>query len=193
MPEATHTPTSPLDPWPARARRQGFEVEASGGFAGVLSVLPRPKDGLNIHEYMKALQDANPEHAEHGSAPSPLFRFDLDICIQGRDNLFTLNDRGLALLSTSDPDVLADHLLTTLMGPDHIVKALETRAVPLREMVDFLERVNPGKTLRNRRLLRWLGEFGVIELDATKAYVLTERGRRWAAMVTWTPEERVAS
>lgn len=176
------------EPWPDAVRHRGFS-EASGGFQGVLRVLPALQRGLRIDEYMKVLQDANPGHAKRGTAPSPLLRGELDVCKQEfSTGVFRLSPRGEALLETKDPDVLAEHLLTTMLGPDHVVRALESGPMHLQQMLDFLSKVDPGEVVRNRRLLTWLTDLDVIELDETKMFGLTERGRRWAAMVSWTPE-----
>ena len=191
-PSGPSAPGAPFQPWPARVRRLGFPSEASGGLAGVLRVLPLIKEGLDLRSFMQVLQDANPEHAQYGSAPSALLRQDLDVCTQNNAGLFALTPRGQALLDTSDPDVLADHLLTTMYGPDHLLKALEQRPMHLHEVVEFLSRLNPGDEVRNRRLLKWLHDLGVIELGDEKIYELTERGKRWAALITWTPETKEA-
>ena len=180
---------SQLTPMPATLRRKGLTA-MKGGFQALLSFLPALNEGLTREEFTDQISQANPDLAPQsaGQAINVVAR-EFDLCSRVGD-IYRLSARGINLLDSQDPHELADHLLTRVLGVDHMVRALSTGPKPKAELITLLQKVNPGWTseFAPTALLGWLASFGVVTLNAARQYQLSDLGQRWNEMVTWEPE-----
>ncbi len=193
--EATADPadaTSALKPLPATLRRKGL-TSMKGGFQTLLGFLPELNEGVSREEFADLIKQANPELAANSLVTSiNVVSREFDLCKREGDT-YRLSARGINLLETQDPDELADHLLTKVLGVDHVLKALEKEPQAKASLVTMLQGVHPGWTsdFAPTSLLNWLNSLGLVELadvGGRKVFRLTERGKRWAELVTWTPQ-----
>ncbi|WP_374429372.1 McrB family protein [Ideonella dechloratans] len=184
--------TAALKPLPAALRRKGL-TSMKGGFQTLLGFLPELNEGVSKDEFADIIKQANPE-----LAPSSLITNinvvsrEFDLCKRDGDT-YRLSARGINLLETQDPDEFADHLLTKVLGVDHVVKALEAAPQSKASLMSMLQGVHPGWTtdFAPSAMLVWLSSLGVIEavdINDKKLLQLTERGKRWAELVTWVPQ-----
>lgn len=184
--------TSTLKPLPATLRRKGL-TPIKGSFQTLLGFLPELSEGVSREEFADIIKQANPELAASSiSASINVVSREFDLCKRDGDT-YRLSPRGINLLETQDPDELADHLLTKILGIDHVLKALEKAPGTKANLVSLLQGVYPGWTsdFIPSALLGWLSSFGLIEaadIASKKQLHLTERGKQWAELVTWTPE-----
>jgi len=184
--------TSTLKPLPATLRRKGL-TPIKGSFQTLLGFLPELSEGVSREEFADIIKQANPELAASSiSASINVVSREFDLCKRDGDT-YRLSARGINLLETQDPDELADHLLTKILGIDHVLKALEKAPETKANLVSLLQDVYPGWTsdFIPSSLLGWLSSIGLIEaadITSKKQLRLTERGTQWAALVTWTPE-----
>jgi hypothetical protein len=184
--------TSELKPLPATLRRKGL-TSMKGGFQTLLGFLPELNEGVSREEFADLIKQANPELAANSLVTSiNVVSREFDLCKREGDT-YRLSARGINLLETQDPDELADHLLTKVLGVDHVLKALEKAPQPKASLVAMLQGVHPGWTsdFGPTSLLNWLSSLGLMELadvDGKKLFRLTERGKRWAELVTWAPQ-----
>ena len=178
-----------LKPLPATLRRKGL-TSMKGGFQTLLGYLPELNDGVSKEEFADIIKQSNPE-----LAPSSLITCinvvsrEFDLCKRDGDT-YQLSARGINLLETQDPDELADHLLTKVLGVDHVVKVLEKGLQTKASLVAMLQKVHPGWTsdFAPSSMLGWLSSLDVIAVADKKHLALTERGKRWAELVTWDPQ-----
>ncbi|WP_157108118.1 McrB family protein [Azoarcus olearius] len=189
--EASAAPTgdvTTLKPLPATLRRKGL-TSIKGGFQTLLGYLPELSEGVSKEEFADIIKQSNPELAPSSLITSiNVVSREFDLCKRDGDT-YGLSARGINLLETQDPDELADHLLTKILGVDNVVKALESGPQTKLGLVAMLRKINPGWTsdFAPSSLLWWLSSLGVIVADK-KQMELTERGRRWAELVTWVPQ-----
>lgn len=178
-----------LKPLPATLRRKGL-TSLKGGFQTLLGYLPELNDGVSKEEFADLIKQSNPE-----LAPGSLITCinvvsrEFDLCKRDGDT-YRLSARGINLLETQDPDELADHLLTKVLGVDHVVKTLENGPQTKVSLVTMLQKVHPGWTtdFAPSAMLGWLSSLDVIAIGDKRQYSLTERGERWLEMVTWMPQ-----
>lgn len=177
-----------LKPFPSSLRRKGL-TSIGGGFQTLLGLLPELSEGLSREEFTELLKQSNPALATNsvGTMLNVVAR-ELDLCKRDGDT-YRLSARGINLLETQNPDELADHLLTRVLGIDNVIRALEAKPQTKAELVSLLQTVNPGWTtsFAPTSLIGWLNHLGVTEPGQGKCIQLTERGKRWAEMVTWEP------
>ena len=183
------TPLGALSPLPAALRRKGL-TSIKGSFPTLLGLLPELKDGVTRDEFSALIAQTMP-HLTLGSIGTTInvISREFDICKREGDT-YQLSARGLNLLDTQDPDELADHLVTKILGIDNVLKELELGPKTKPQLVTFLQGVHPGWTtdFAPQSMLTWLASFGVVELNSDKKVELTERGHRWVEMVTWKPQ-----
>lgn len=178
-----------LTPLPVALRRKGL-TSMKGGFQTLLSFLPALADGVTREEFSDLIRQANSDLAPQSiGAFIYVIAREFDLCLREGDT-YRLTARGINLLESRDPHDLADHLLTRVLGPDHVVKALGGGPRPKSELVALLQRANPGWTSEYgpSSQLGWLTSLGVVSLDTSRKYQLTELGQRWRTMITWEPE-----
>lgn len=177
-----------LKPYPATLRRKGL-TSIGGGLQTLLGLLPELDEGLSREEFEACLRQANPNLA--ASSVNTMLNVvarEFDLCKREGDT-YRLSARGINLLETQNPDELADHLLTRVLGVDNLVKALAHAPQTKAELIAMLQTINPGWTTEYApsSLIGWLSYFEVVEQGPNKTLRLTERGKRWAEMVTWEP------
>ena len=179
-----------LSPLPAAQRRKGL-TPFGGGFPSVLGVLAELNEGVTSGELSDILRLLSPDAGDRAilSAKNVIVR-ELDICKREGD-LYLPNARGLNLLTTQEPDDLADYLLTQILGIDHVIDHLRNDPCTRSELIALLQEVHPGWTSPAvpYSILNWLVSMEVVQQDSAKRLNLNERGRRWAEMITWTPEK----
>lgn len=184
--------TSALKPLPATLRRKGL-TSMKGGFQTLLGFLPELNEGVSREEFADLIKQANPELAANSLITSiNVVSREFDLCKREGDT-YRLSARGINLLETQDPDELADHLLTKVLGVDHVLKALDETPQAKSSLVSMLQSVHPGWTsdFAPTSLLYWLSSLGLIEaadVDGKKLLRLTERGKRWVELITWPPQ-----
>jgi hypothetical protein len=188
--EVAATPSADsLQPLAAALRRKGLTA-VKGYFATILEMLPLLAEGMSRQEFYDEVHRSYPSLGNYSinGVINSIAR-EMNLCVRD-DGIYRLNARGLNLLSTRDPDEIADHLLTRVLGVDHAVKALAAGPRPLADLVRHIKAVNPGWTsdVIPRAIVSWLSSMDVIGTDAQYWCMLTERGLTWAARVTWTPE-----
>lgn len=191
-PDGTSDPSeqaSALKPLPATLRRKGL-TSMKGGFQTLLGYLPELSEGVSRDEFAEIIRQSNPELAP-GSLQTCInvVSREFDLCKRD-DDTYRLSARGINLLETQDPDEFADHLLTKILGVDHVLKSLEKSPQVKTFLVSMLQMVNPGWTsdFAPSSLLGWLASLDLIALGEKKLLSLTERGKRWAELVTWEPQ-----
>lgn len=179
-----------LSPLPATLRRKGL-TPFGGGLPSVLGILAELNEGVTSSELSDILRVLSPDAGDRAilSAKNVIVR-ELDICKREGD-LYILNARGLNLLETQEPDELADHLLTRILGIDHVIDHLSREPSSKPELIALLQTVHPGWTSPAvpYSILNWLASMEVVQQDSDKHLLLSERGRRWAEMITWKPEK----
>lgn len=178
-----------LKPLPATLRRKGLTA-IKGGFQTLLGFMEDLREGVTKDEFASLMKQSNPDLAVSSinTAINVVAR-EFDLCRRDGD-VYRLSARGLNLLETLDPDELADHLLTRVLGVDNALKLLQASPSSKTDLVAFLQDVNPGWTsdFAPTSLVGWLASLDLVALDADKQYRLTERGRRWADRITWVPQ-----
>ena len=182
-------PQSALNPLPATLRRKGL-TSIKGSFQTLLGLLPELKDGVTRDEFSALITQINPNLTSGSIATSiNVISREFDICKREGD-VYQLSARGINLLDTQDPDELASHLVTRILGVDNVLKKLESEPQTKAQVVTFLQGVHPGWTsdFAPQSMLSWLSSLDVIKLNEARKLELTERGHRWAEMVTWTPQ-----
>lgn len=180
---------SALKPLPAALRRKGL-TSMKGGFQSLLGYLPELSEGVSRDEFAEIIKQSNPE-----LAPSSLqtcinvVSREFDLCKRDGDT-YRLSARGINLLETQDPDEFSDHLLTKVLGIDHVLNVLAKAPQSKSALVGMLQEVHPGWTsdFAPSSLLGWLVSLDLIALGDKKLFSLTERGKRWAELVTWEPQ-----
>jgi 5-methylcytosine-specific restriction enzyme B len=176
-------------PLPASLRRKGLTA-IKGYFGTLLEFVQVLQDGLTRDEFADEVRRNNPNLSDNSvSTTISTITREFDLCV--RDGAeYRLNARGLNLLETRDPDEFADHLLTKILGVDHVIKALERGPLPLVDLTKTLKQVNPGwnSDFMPRSVIAWLVSLDVVAQDAAHKCFLTERGKVWAGKITWPPE-----
>lgn len=178
-----------LKPLAASLRRKGLTA-MRGGFDTLLNVLLPLDEGLNRDEFVDLFKQSSPQLSEgsYGTFINIVYR-EFDLCVREGDT-YRLSARGLNLLETQDPQELADHLLTKVIGVDHVLVRLAEKHCSKSELLTLLQRVNPGwtTTYAPSSMLGWLTSLGLISASDKKEYTLTESGKRWQEMIHWKPE-----
>ena len=191
-------PASPkegtLKPLPAARRRRGL-LSMKGYFQFLLGVAEELKAGLSEEDLADVIRRDNPDLLDSSvNTIINSLRAEFDLYIR-EGEAYRISARGFNLLESSDPDQLADYLLTKILGVDNAVAALAMSPLSKLEMFAMLRQVNPGwKTnFAPSAMMAWLVSLDVVRLSDDGKYSLTERGTKWASMVTWTPESLPAS
>lgn len=181
-----------LKPLSATLRRKGL-TPMGGSFQTLLALLPDLSEGVTKDEFVDLLKQVNPELGGSGLSQNiNIFTHEFKLC--KRDGVtYHLTARGINLLDTQNPDELADHLLTQVLGVDHILKTLQKAPETRATLIDLLKSVHSGWTTNYipSSLIGWLNNLEVIAAsDNTRPpkMRLTERGKRWADLIDWEPE-----
>ncbi len=189
-PGSKPVPQAVLVPLPASRRAKGL-TSVRGYFDSAIRVLDYVGEGTTWSDLNEFWQDEHPTlKAASINANLNVLRRDLGLLVRSGDEVKP-TDLGRRLLADEDPSVLAPTLLTRILGIDHALVALRDRgALPRAEVVRVVQQANVGWTTKfaPSAIVAWLRSFSAIEDDGQEAVRLTERGRQWAALVTWTPE-----
>ena len=180
---------SQLSPLPATLRRKCLTA-MKGGVQTLLSFLPALDDGVTRDEFSDLIRQANSDLAPQSIGPFiNVVAREFDLCSREGD-VYRLSARGINLLESQDPHDLVDHLLTRVLGVDHILRALSVGPKVKAELVSLLQKANPGWTsdFAPTSLLGWMVSLSIVKLNSIRQYQLTELGVRWNEMVTWEPE-----
>lgn len=183
------SPLAVLKPLPAAMRRKGL-TSIRGNFQTLLGLLPELSEGLSRDEFADLIMQNNPDLAPASARTSiNTVAREFDLCRREGDT-YHLSARGINLLQSQDPDELEEHLLTKVLGVDHVLKALEKAPMARTALVTLLQGAHPGWTsdYAPASMLGWMTSLDLVAVDAERQFTLTERGRRWASHVTWQPE-----
>jgi 5-methylcytosine-specific restriction protein B len=179
-----------LVPRPAVSRRRG--LLAIGGYLSTLrAILEFVREGClreDLREHIRSLSPALKPSSINTIINSLIAEWG---AVRASDNKLELTERADAFLDTADPSEFADWLLTRVLGVDNALAHLRQEGlVPRDALIDLIKGVNSGWTadFAPTAIIRWLEELTLVQRDEAGAYSLTEDGRRWAALVTWTPE-----
>lgn len=178
-----------LKPLPALQRRKGLS-SIRGGMATLVSALSFVEDGVQRDELMDFLRAEFPDYRDASLKTLVNVLKNEFYVIQETDGVFTQTTRGELYLETEDPQELIPIILTRILGVDHVICALKNQDQTTRELTTLLKAVNPGWTsdFMPGSILKWLRDFGLIQISDSVTYSLTETGREWVAQISWTPE-----
>lgn len=176
-----------LQPLPAARRRKGLTA-LGGYFDSMLSILQRVESGITREDFIDHLRAERPDNkdASHGMAIN-MMQAEFGV-VQRRGDLYELTPAGRAVLETSDPDELAEWLLTRVLGIDLAILHLRDHGpITNNELQRAIQRANPGWTglFAPSAITAWLRHLGVIE--GKDRLSLSERGQTWASLIHWQP------
>lgn len=183
-----YTLPNSLVPLPATLRRKGLTA-MKGNFQTLLGFLPALNDGVTREEFRDLIRQANPDLAETSIGPAiNVVMREFDLC-KNNDDVYRLSPRGINLLESQDPQELADHLLTKVLGVDFVIRTLSKGPKGKAELIIILQSVNPGWTssYAPSAMLGWLVSMNVIGINSKHEYELTDSGQRWNEMISWDP------
>lgn len=178
-----------LNPLPANRRRRGM-TGIGGGLSTVMGWLEFARDGCKREDFIEHLHSQNPNHTRATLNTNLNCLMAEWGAIRAEGDELRLTDRGAALLETGDPEEVSDWMLTRILGFDNLLVMLRDGPRLLTEIVDSLQRVNPGWTTNFAPtvLINWMRYLSLVESAPGKQIKLTESGEEWAARVTWAPE-----
>ena len=192
--ETTETTTvegdTRLVPLPAARRRRGLTA-IKGLFPGTLSVLEFVQQGVTREELLDFLKASSPDSKASSLGVSiNAYQSELDVIKRDGDQ-YVLTERGINVLESQDPNLLADWLLTRILGVDRAVVELRDRG-PLKppDLTKAIRAMNPGwaSDFVPQAIASWLRSMEVIRTNDAWLYELTETGQQWAALIHWVPE-----
>jgi 5-methylcytosine-specific restriction enzyme B len=177
-------------PLPAARRRRGMTA-TKGSYNTVLRVLDFVGDGVSRDDLYEFIRVENPAlQLSSIRVNVNVLRSELGVLERRGDDIVP-TQRGRDLLAEDDPFVLAPWLVTRILGLDHALVHLRDRGpTSTGELVRLVQRVNPNWTTGYApgAIVSWLRSFGVVTTDQQQRLTLSEDGRKWAALVQWTPE-----
>ncbi|RYG99369.1 MAG: restriction endonuclease [Alphaproteobacteria bacterium] len=178
-----------LNPLPANRRRRGM-TGIGGGLASVLGMLEFAKEGCKREDFIAHLHAQNPTHTRATLNTNLNCLMAEWGAVRAEGDELRLTDRGVALLETGDPEEVSDWMLTRILGFDNLLVMLRDGEKPLTQVIDELQRVNPGWTTNFAPtvLINWTRYLGLVEPAPGRHIKLTESGEEWAARILWTPE-----
>ncbi|WP_286240952.1 McrB family protein [Neptuniibacter halophilus] len=179
-----------LKPLPAIQRRKGF-TSIKGGLGTISSALSFVVDGVSREELMDYLKAEFPDYRDSSLRTLMNILKNEFYVIQENDGVITQTARGELYLENNDPQELIPLFLTRTLGVDHVLCALAEHELSTTDLIILLKEVNPGWTtdFAPRAMLKWLRDFGLLEVDTVGVYSLSEAGRSWAEQINWHPEK----
>lgn len=182
--------SSPLQSLPAARRRRGMTA-MKGYYDTVIRVLDYVGEGVSREDLLSFIKQENPALKSNSvGVNANVLRSELGV-LDRSGELFVPTALGRRLLDEDDPSVLAPWLVTRILGVDHaLVHLRDEGPLPVNELLRFVQGANSGWTsmFAPQAILSWLRSFGVIETNDEGRVALTDRGRQWAALITWRPE-----
>jgi hypothetical protein len=169
-----------LNPLPANRRRRGM-TGIGGGLSTVMGWLEFAKDGCKREDFIEHLHSQNPNHTRATLNTNLNCLMAEWGAIRAEGDELRLTDRGAALLETGDPEEVSDWMLTRILGFDNLLVMLRDGPQLLTEIVDSLQRVNPGWTTNFAPtvLINWMRYLSLVESAPGKQIKLTESGEEW--------------
>ena len=179
-----------LIPLPAARRRRGMTAMA-GGFNSIMGALEFARDGVTGEGLKVYLKAQNPE-LKDSSLNTQVYILMGEFGVIRRDgDSYVLTERGETILESGDASDLADWIITRILGTDHAIAYLRDHGdTPPQELLGIVQKANPGWTTKYipSSVIWWLRQLGVIEADQAGIHSLTDEGRNWAKLISWTPE-----
>jgi 5-methylcytosine-specific restriction enzyme B len=189
-PPGAASPPRALQPLSASRRRRGMTA-MKGYYDTVIRVLDYVGEGMSREDLFSFIKQENPAlKATSVNVNIGVLRSELGVLDRSGD-LLVPSPQGRRLLEQDDPSVLAPWLLTSILGVDHaLVHLRDEGPLPVGELLRFIQAANPGWTsmFAPQAILSWLRSFGVIETNDEARVELTERGKEWASLIHWAPE-----
>lgn len=178
-----------LQPLPAAQRRKGL-TSIRGGLDTIANALRFVVEGVTRQDLMDHLRTEFPDYRDSTLRTLINILKNEFYVVQEEDSIISPTDRGELFLENNDPDDLIPQLLTRTLGVDHVLLALLKKPISSLELDHLLQTVNPGWTTNfaPRAMLKWLRDFGLLEVDASGMYSLTNVGSEWAQSIHWQPE-----
>ncbi len=179
-----------LTPLPAAQRKRGLTA-LRGRLEGFYPVLEFLKGGASRDEVFEFIQSQAGDLKQVTLyAWLRTLRAEFDI-IEKRGSEFVPSPRGRRLLEQRDPFVLADFLVTQVLGVDEaLVRLRDDGPTEGDELYSAIQGMNPGWTTTYipASIVSWLRSFDAVQRSDDGRFSLTESGEQWADLVTWDPE-----
>ncbi|MEJ1297803.1 MAG: hypothetical protein RPU64_16580 [Candidatus Sedimenticola sp. (ex Thyasira tokunagai)] len=178
-----------IKPLPALQRRKGF-TSIKGGLGTIYSALGFVTDGVTREDLLDYLRAEFPDYRESSLRTTINILKNEFYVIQEVNGVISPTDRGELFLESRDPQELIPQFLARTLGVDHILLALAKELQTTGELIALLKKVNPGWTtdFAPRAMLKWLRDFGLMQVDNSSVYHLTESGKSWSEAIHWQPE-----
>ncbi|MFJ9990428.1 McrB family protein [Pseudomonas putida] len=176
-----------LNPLAPERRRRGM-LPIAGGLGAIRSMIEFVGDGCSREDFTVHLQTLNPKakpDAPRGLIYALIAEWDVIKAVPGG---LELTARGEALLESGDPDEVQDWMLTRILGFDFLLCKLAETAMSRRQAIDALKTLNSAWNSDGRpsALISWMPKLQLVDFTGKKMQ-LSERGRQWKELVTWTP------
>ncbi len=179
-----------LQPLPAARRRRGLTA-TRGLFPALLSTLEFVRPGVSREELLDFLR-ANAPDSKTTSLGVTINSYQGEFdAIRSEGGRYRLTERGENVLETQDPSLLADWLLTRILGVDRaIAEVRDSGSIARVKLLASIGEMNPGwsTNFTPQAMLSWLLSMKVLQFDAAHGFSLTERGKQWAGRIHWVPE-----
>lgn len=179
-----------LKPLPAAQRRKGF-TSIKGGLDTIANALRFVVDGVTRQDLMDYLRAEFPDYRESSLRTLINILKNEFYVIQEEGGQISPTERGELFLENSDPQELIPLFITRTLGVDHVLVALKRGAMTRAELIRLLQSANPGWTshFAPSAMLKWLKDFGLLDVDESGAFSLTPDGVSWAGRIHWQPEK----
>lgn len=176
-------------PLPAVQRRKGF-TSVGGGLGAISNALSFVVDGVTREDLLGYLRAEFSDYRDSSLRTLVNILKNEFYVIQEVDAVISPTDRGQLFLESGDPQELIPLFLTKTLGVDHVLRALNKKPHTTGELISLLKVVNPGwgSDFAPRAMLKWLRDFGLMQVDESGVYNLTESGKAWAKVIHWQPE-----
>ncbi|MGY6122203.1 McrB family protein (plasmid) [Paraburkholderia strydomiana] len=165
-------------------------ASVGGGIQRLLEICDMLADApLSEEDFIETLQERYPWNYAWSKSVANFLT--VGVGILTRDNTtYQLSALGHELLEKRNGQVLAERLIGTFVGVDHVLVTLKDGPQRRDDLVSLLRRVNTGWTTNfaPNTALSWLVFLGAICLDKGE-YSLTESGYNWVSIVRWTPQK----
>lgn len=178
-----------LKPLPAAQRRKGL-TSIRGGLDTLASALSFVMEGVTREDLLDFLRAEFPDHRDSSLRTLINILKNEFYVIQEVDGVVSPTPRGELFIETGEAEELIPPLLTRILGVDHVLVALAKEPLSTGELLALLKQVNPGWTsdFAPRAMLKWLRDFGLMQVDGLGVYSLTGSGQSWAGEIKWQPE-----
>ncbi|WP_224961258.1 McrB family protein [Geomonas subterranea] len=178
------SPVEVLEIWPAPKQRKGLQAIANYHDA-LRMVITAARGGASPDDVVDTMKD----NAEFSGYKANTCRVIFNLVrtfgfLENRDGLWYPSDEGEQLVEDDPADVLVEKLLVQVYGMAHFIKAVgENQPVPKKQIYDFLKGLWGGWTsdFMPSALAAWLRAMGLLTLDISGCYLLTDYGNYWCS------------